>query len=95
MNNKYKPKFYARTQPKLAYVKKIEDNPEPEFFVIDDYRNLNAEQNLRVKQRLVTIIEQRLGESASRLLGNDLNIDERIHKGALQLLRNRGESAWK
>lgn len=27
MNNKYKPKFYARTQPKLAYVKKREDIP--------------------------------------------------------------------
>ena len=67
MNNKYKPMFYARTQPKLAYVKKTDeltraefskqDTPAPEF----NMRKLEIE-NLCIqllKKLIISHISQR------------------------------------
>lgn len=75
MNNKYKPKFYARTQPKLEYVKKTEDRPAPEFIIKPRYPSEEQFADMGrgdierlVRQLLIKLIKQRLEKAATKLL---------------------------
>ena len=75
MNNKYKPKFYARSQPKLAYVTKIEDIPGADFIIKprfpseEQFADMGAGDIERLaRQLLIKLIKQRLEATGKRLL---------------------------